>query len=266
MKKCKQISLVIFCIVLMMGCSKEDGLLKNDTTLKSTEFGANNEGETLMVTVPFKANFTVWHYEPDEPWCDNDHVSELKKGSGTISHLGKISTTMTFCVIPTPPPVEYYDTNIVFVAANGDELYASIPIGYILLNEEDNAAYYTVRFNDKMYFTGGTGRFEGAAGEAMTHAYVHLPTDEWRHKGDEIWHTDFFSTGELILQKKGKKQNYLKWGIDWPIIYNWKDETEYYENNVDTVNWYCSGYYHGKLMNLSALILIIREEIIELKK
>lgn len=52
--------------------------------------------------------------------------------------------------------------------------------------------------------TSDAGRFEDASGEAKTHAYVHLPTDEYRHKGDELWRTDFFSTGTLIL-KKGKR-------------------------------------------------------------
>lgn len=44
-----------------------------------------------------------------------------------------------------------------------------------------------------MTFTGGTGRFEGASGEAMTNAFVHDGTDEWR--------TDFFPAGNLILVK-----------------------------------------------------------------
>ena len=101
---------------------------------------------------------------------------------------------MTFCL--NYENGSYWDAKCTFVAANGDELYAIIPTGQILTNEGDNSDYYQTHFNDNMYFDGGTGRFEGASGEAKTNAFVHdVPED---------WHTDFFITGELILMK-GKR-------------------------------------------------------------
>ena len=109
---------------------------------------------------------------------------------------------MTFCCDVTTGV--YGNTEVIFIAANGDELYASIPIGYIVDNDEENSNRYGAKFNDKMYFTGGTGRFEDASGMAMTNAYVHYPTDEYVRKGDEVWHTDFFNEGTLILIK-GKR-------------------------------------------------------------
>lgn len=199
MKKFKKLSIVLFSMLVIFACSDYgDELVKemSDVELKSVQ--------PISVTVPFKTDFTVWnHTDPTDRSCGEMPIFKITmKGNGTINHLGLITTTMTFC--NNTSTGDYWDTDIVFVAANGDELYASIPIGQVIPNEEDNSNYYNKRFNDDMLFVGGTGRFEGAKGEAMTHAYVHLPTDDYIHKGDELWHTDFFSTGELILVK-GKR-------------------------------------------------------------
>lgn len=100
---------------------------------------------------------------------------------------------MTFC--NNIQSGDYWETDIVFIAANGDELYASIPEGKVIPNEETNSSYYSSRFNDKMFFTGGTGRFNEVSGEGWSNAYVHhSPTADYRQEGDDIWHTDFFST------------------------------------------------------------------------
>ena len=56
---------------------------------------------------------------------------------------------------------------------------------------------YVAHFNDTIYFMGGTGRFDGAMGKALTNAYVYV--------GDGTeFRTDFWSEGYLTL-KKGKK-------------------------------------------------------------
>ena len=161
----------------------------------------------VTVTVPFKSDFTVWNhsdytYNPcaveGEPWI----VFLTMIGEGVATHLGKLTVTMTFCCNGITG--EYWNTDVIFVAANGDELYGSIPIGYIVENDEENSNRYGAKFNDPMYFTGGTGRFEGASGMVMTNAYVHDPRyDEYVHNGDEVWHTDFFSKGTITM-KKGK--------------------------------------------------------------
>jgi hypothetical protein len=199
MKTLVKLLFFVVCVAIIAGCQKDEEMLKNDVNLKSAEYGSNNDGENLTVTIPFKANFTVWGQKPEHDCGDNKSVH--MQGNGTITHLGKMKTIMTFC---SDGQGNYWNTDVVFISANGDELYASIPVGVIVPNEEDNAAHYSRRFNDEMYFVGGTGRFDGASGMAMTHAYVHYPSDEWQHKGDEVWHTDFFSSGELILVK-GKR-------------------------------------------------------------
>lgn len=201
MKTIKQFLFLITGICLLAACTQTDPIFEDDavtTTLKK------DKDKTVLVSVPFKADLSVWnHTDPSDRSCGEIPIVKATMiGDGNITHLGKISTTMTFC--NNFVTGEYWDTDIVFVAANGDELYASIPVGQIYPNTEYDVDYYTMTFNDKMYFTGGTGRFKDASGEAMTNAYVHLPTDEYRHKGDELWRTDFFSEGTLIL-KKGKR-------------------------------------------------------------
>lgn len=183
-------------IIFVAGCNKDDELSDDSSALKSAQ--------PITVEIPFKADFTVWNKSnPGDDFCEGQgYFSATMIGYGNITHLGYTQTKFTFC--NNLKTGEYWNTNVVFTAANGDELYASIPVGLIIPNEEENAAHYRTRFNDKMYFVGGTGRFEGASGEAMTNAYVHYPKDEYLQPGDEVWHTDFFSEGTLILIK-GKK-------------------------------------------------------------
>jgi hypothetical protein len=194
MKTLRRLLFLFAGIGLLISCSKSDDMLPIDDPLGSTLKSANNE--SVMVSVPFKADFSVWDQSDyTDLSCGGYPVFFLTMvGDGNINHLGKMTTRMTFCLDFST--LYYYYTEGIFVAANGDELYATIEYGYIVPNEGDNSSYYQTIFNDPMIFTGGTGRFENASGEAMTNAYVHDGEDEWR--------TDFFSTGTLILVK-GKR-------------------------------------------------------------
>ena len=80
-------------ICLLMTCAKTDEFLNNnqdDNALKST---------TKKVTVPFKANFSVWdHSDYTDNSCGGDPVFFLTmEGFGPATHLGKMTTTITFC-------------------------------------------------------------------------------------------------------------------------------------------------------------------------
>jgi len=194
MKKLKALLFLFAGIGLLISCSKSDEGLPIDDPQESILKSAKNE--PVMVSVPFKADFSVWdHSDYSDPSCGGYPVFLLTMvGDGNITHLGKMTTRMTFCCDVTTG--YYYNTIGSFVAANGDELLFETPEGQIVPNDESNSAYYQTKFNDLVIFTGGTGRFEGASGSAYTNAYVHAGADEWR--------TDFFSTGTLILLK-GKR-------------------------------------------------------------
>lgn len=174
-------------ILLLFACQSDDLYDTTNTLLEE------NFTKSVLVDVPFKADFSVWDESDytDDRCGGSPNFFLTMNGSGNITHLGITDVTFTFCFDASTGV--YTDTNATFVAANGDELYAEVPIGYIIPNEEDNSDYYQTKFNDPMYFVGGTGRFEDASGEAMTHAYVHDGTDEWR--------TDFFSEGTLIMKR-----------------------------------------------------------------
>ena len=182
--------------LLLFACQtdSEEFYLENDSQSNTVE-KKGNDG-SLMVYVPFKADFSVWDKSDySDNRCGEPPLFYLTMvGNGNINHLGKMTTLMNFCLDGSTG--HYYDTIGIFVAANGDELHFVVPEGFIMPNEGDNSSYYQSWFNDPIYFTGGTGRFKDASGEAKTNAWVHDGTDEWR--------TDFFSEGTLIL-KRGKR-------------------------------------------------------------
>ena len=201
MKTLSKLLLVAFSMLFVVACSKtSDDLLNTD--LKSGNLGADKTHETKMVTVPFKADFTVWHAAPTgsgEPCTgENALFRETMKGEGEITHLGAIKTWMTFCVFSD---FSYAFTELgYFVAANGDTLFINIPEGQIIIGGSDLEGY-SGYFNDTMYFAGGTGRFDGASGYALTRAY---PVFDNPETPEDEFFTDFFSDGTLTLVKGNK--------------------------------------------------------------
>lgn len=180
METIKRLLLLTTCISLLITCTPYD-IFRDD--------------DYVTVTIPLEADFSVWNHTD---WTDNrcgDYPNFFftVEGDGQILNLGNITTRMTFCVnIDTG---YYYDTVGSFVFDNGDKLFYEIPKGQIMPNEGDDSNYYQSIFDDLMIFTGGTGRFESASGDAMSNAFVHWGPDEWR--------TDFFSEGTLmIIQRK----------------------------------------------------------------
>ena len=172
-------------ICLLMACSTKDAKNKSE--------------EPAMETVLFKAEFTVWNEsaEPSESCGDYSHQL-IMVGNGNSSNLGKMTTKMVFCA-DLETTGAYGNGTGTFVADNGDELYFDLKIGEIILNEANNASFYPTRFDDRVNFTGGTGRFEGISGYFMTNAFVHFPNPE---DENDVWHTDFFSSGLIILKKR----------------------------------------------------------------
>jgi hypothetical protein len=188
--KTKILSLFTITFLLLFACQLDDKEMletENNTILEKKEV------KTEMVTVPFKSNFSVWDKSDfSESRCAPLYPITMV-GNGNVTHLGNMNVTFIFCY--NPEFNSYENTDVTFIAANGDELYARIESGQMGPNDEANSEYYQEKFNDEMTFVGGTGRFEGAEGTAWTHAYIHNFPEDFR--------TDFFSTGTLKL-KKGK--------------------------------------------------------------
>ncbi len=196
MKNLKTLMMVACCVALVVACSK----MVDETSLADLKsgnmYGADKSGEDKMVSVPFKADFSVWRALPPGQGeaCDGGYFRETMEGEGEIIHLGEMTTFMTFCVDTLTS--EYALTELgYFVAANGDTLFIDVPYGQVLPGSDLDG--YVAHFNDTMYFMGGTGRFEGASGKALSNANVYV--------GDGTeFRTDFLSYGHLTL-KKGKR-------------------------------------------------------------
>jgi len=208
MKTLTKLLFVAFSLLFVLACSKSsDDLLSVD--LKSGNLGADKTHETKMVTVPFKANFTVWRaLPPGTGECGEGSAREtmMMKGEGDATHLGQIQEIfMTFCTAPTPDvilPINYWFVETgKFVAANGDELHFVIESGQIMPYTGDDSKYQ-LRFDDDMVFIGGTGRFEGASGSAKTNAYVHAGSND--NDGEDPFYTDFIMNEGTLTLVKGK--------------------------------------------------------------
>lgn len=199
-KTMKKIFIALISLLLAGACSEapEDEFAGY---LKSGDLGADKNNEAKMVTVPFKAHFSVWRDLPpgEGEACEEGTFRETMVGHGEMTHLGEMTTYMSFCVNPTNGMYAFTKLGK-FIAANGDELYFDVPAGQVLPNMGDNNDFYMLHFDDMLYFIGGTGRFEDATGTATTNAFVHTGSEGI---GPEEFRTDFFSEGTLTL-KKGK--------------------------------------------------------------
>lgn len=155
--------------------------------------------------VPFKAKFyTLRDYSNSgEGFCTEDPYLSFnyQVGEGIGTHLGKFTTTISFCGRDQTP--NYKNGQGVFVAANGDELYFLVPSpGEIGRVNPFEHPLYEGQFQDAFTFSGGTGRFEGASGVGVTNSLVDLLDDEGNfipeHQTDHEW------IGTLIIPSKGK--------------------------------------------------------------
>jgi hypothetical protein len=198
MKGTKLFPVLLVVAVIAVGCSDYHQPLAPEGDLAVLAYGAGKgpAPQPVLVTVPFKADFSVWSKTDHSDRRCGDHPLYFltMEGHGNATHMGNVTVRFTFCCNVFTGT--YSDTEATFVAANGDELWLTIPQGQILPNFGDNSHYYQTYFDDDMPIVGGTGRFQGATGDLKTNAWVHDGADEWR--------TDFFPTGTLTMVQ-GKK-------------------------------------------------------------
>ena len=135
--------------------------------------------------IPFKTSSYSFHVSgaAPEPGCDASGETRVYlTGEGTATHLGGYTVTLSFCSRPDGTLVEGRGT---FVAANGDLLS---------LTFHGNSTFVppsSLEFTSFASFTGGTGRFEDAGGEATVTGSVDLGTGA----GDGRWEGTITSVG-----------------------------------------------------------------------
>lgn len=198
MRSSKLFPTILAAALVAAGCTDVHQPLAPEGNLAVLEYGAGKgpASQPVSVTVPFKADFSVWSKtDYADRRCGAHPLYFLTmEGHGNATHLGKVTVRFTFCCDVSTGA--YWGTEATFVAANGDELWLTIPLGQIVPNHGDNSHYYQTRFDDPMPIVGGTGRFQGATGLLTTNAWVHDGADEWR--------TDVFPEGTLTMVQ-GKK-------------------------------------------------------------
>ena len=203
MKAFKFFLITILGFFLFGACEKssDDSLLNEDLSqiqYDNDNLKANSHGQR---SIPFKADFyTIRNYDSIGICSEDPYTSfNYQVGEGTGTHLGRFTTTMSFC--GDNDTFTYKNGEGVFVAANGDELYFWVPspgeVGYILPYDHP---IYEFQFQDPFTFNGGTGRFEGATGGGYTNSFVDLFDDEGNYIPEH--RTDHELTGTLILPKK----------------------------------------------------------------
>lgn len=202
--KTTKILILSFLSLLIIG-SCEQSL--EEPTLPSEQEIEIVPGKADMRHMPFKAKFfTIKDKDAsgngaciESPYIlfNFQGGEDEKPGEGTGTHLGKFTTTMWFC--GSNIDFTYVNGQGEFVAANGDKLYFEIPTGEVKWLIEPFPPY-ELYFKDQFFFTGGTGRFEGASGGGYTDSLVDLLDDGGifieEHRTDHTW------KGTLILPKK----------------------------------------------------------------
>ncbi len=195
--------MIVFIAWIMMAmvfttCSK-DGFPASSEDLSPIQQAITTR-DAQSREIPFKAKFYTRRVPEKigEVVCNDPAFpgGNYQYGEGTATHLGKLSSTITFC-----GGGEFYSGQGFFVAANGDSLFFDISGQVIVEIPWDPTTHYDAYFQDPFSFTGGTGRFEGASGEGMTDSLVDLWDEDTPFPGPIIQNhrTDHVWTGSLIL-------------------------------------------------------------------
>ena len=179
-------------------CSKDSltGSPGDEASLKEAVM-TRNDGTR---EIPFKAKFYTRRVPEKigEVVCNDPTLPgpNYQYGEGTGTHLGKLTSTFTFC-----GDGGFYSGQGYFVAADGDSLFIEIAGQVFVEIPWDPATHYDAYFQDPFSFVGGTGRFEGASGGGMTDSLVDLWDEDTPFPGPiiENHRTDHVWTGTLIL-------------------------------------------------------------------
>ncbi len=186
----KNILISMFAIILIFACDSPDQEIVPGID-QEENFGSRWHKRHHKKIVPFYAKLVTSMTPTDEKGnCEAPFdFFNNQEGEGRIAPFGQFTTKITFCV--NFSTLEYKDGIGTLFFENGDELYLMVS-GQILPSEDPD---YDLEFHDKFFFTGGTGRFEGASGWGRTYSFVHL----FPEGGDQ---TDHEWMGVLILPKK----------------------------------------------------------------
>jgi len=134
--------------------------------------------------VPFHTSSYTFHTTAVAPAtdCNTGERRVYLAGEGTATHLGRYTADLSFC---SRPNGVLYNGRGTFVAANGDLLR------FVFNGTSSFVAPNSLPFTSFATFTGGTGRFEDASGDATVAGTVNTTTGA----GDGSWDGTISSVG-----------------------------------------------------------------------
>jgi hypothetical protein len=154
MLRCPAIASLSLVVILSVGCDHAP----SPPTGPDAAFQAQRSSEQ---TVPFRTSSYVFQgiAAGPEPGCNAaGEARRYLTGEGSATHLGSYTVELSFCARAGGILDDGLGT---FVAANGDLLHFTF---------EGTSTFtppFTLAFTSYSVFTGGTGRFDGASGEAV---------------------------------------------------------------------------------------------------
>jgi len=168
-----------FVVILAAGCDDTRTAL----TVPDATFQAQRSATEQ--TIPFRTSSYLFHgvAAVAEPGCNAPGESRrYLAGEGSATHLGSYTVQLSFCARAGGILDDGLGT---FVGANGDLLR---------LTFEGTSAFappFTLNFTSYAVFTGGTGRFDGATGDAVVTGSLDVRTGA----GDGKWEGTISSVG-----------------------------------------------------------------------
>jgi hypothetical protein len=174
--------IVLFGALLFCACEKEniDPLVEDQAQSQIEESALKG---AKMHYVPFKGKFV----QEQTSFIEVPGGAEIEmEGLGNVTHLGKTDLWVGQFWGGAFPNLEG-DAEVVFTAANGDELWADLyAYNSIELDADFNPVFATVTGTGN--FAGGTGRFLNAEGSYELSAYFDFITLK----------SEAFYTGEIM--------------------------------------------------------------------
>jgi hypothetical protein len=167
----RSVSSLSLLLVLSAGCEQDR------PTIAGPEFAIRTQRSVSGQVVPFRtSSYSFWPTAAlPEPGCNATGESRrYLSGEGNATHLGSYTVDLSFCARAGGLLTDGRGT---FVSANGDLLYFTF---------EGTSAFappFTLNFTSYAEFTGGSGRFDGATGQAVVTGSLDVRTGA----GDGRW-------------------------------------------------------------------------------
>ena len=166
-------------VIFAVGCDHSPPIVTGPNAALQVQRSATEQA------VPFKTSSYLFQgiAAVPEPGCNAAGESRrYLTGEGAATHLGSYTVELSFCARPGGILDDGVGT---FVAANGDLLH------FTFEGTSTFAPPFTLTFTSYSLFTGGTGRFDGASGEAVVTGALDVRTGA----GDGAWNGTLSSVG-----------------------------------------------------------------------